>query len=207
MSWNRIGKVLSALVVIVVVAVVITFVSMMRSGISARVAPGGAEGLVARAARHLATPSRMRNARNPLVPSPQLLEDGRAHWADHCAVCHGNDGKGKSALGASMAPRTPDMTLPATQSLSDGELFSIIENGVRLTGMPAFGDGTARSATDSWKLVLFIRHLPQLSAAEIMEMEKLNPKTPEEWRRLEEEEEFLGERASPPAADGRPARP
>jgi mono/diheme cytochrome c family protein len=207
MSWNRIGKVLSALLVIVIVVAAIAFISMMRSGLSARVAPGPAEGLVARAARHLATPSRMRAARNLLTPSPHLLAEGRAHWSDHCALCHGNDGKGKSALGASMAPRTPDMTLPATQSLSDGELFSIIENGVRLTGMPAFGDGTPRSAADTWKLVLFIRHLPHLTRAEIAEMEKLNPKTPEEWRRLQEEEEFLGERASPPAADGRPARP
>ena len=54
--------------------------------------------------------------------------------------------------------------------LSDGELFWIIENGVRFTGMPAFG-GVHR-AQDSWNLVLFIRHLPQLTMEERAEMER-----------------------------------
>ena len=83
------------------------------------------------------------------------------------------------------------MTLATTQKLSDGELFAIIENGVRLTGMPGFGGGTADSARASWSLVHFIRHLPKLTTAEIAEMEKLNPKSPEEWVQMKAEEEFL----------------
>jgi hypothetical protein len=76
-----------------------------------------------------------------------------------------------------------------TQSLSDGELFYVIEQGVRLTGMPAWGG--PGSAEGSWHLVHFIRHLPSLTAEERMEMEKLNPKSPEEWRALQEEDAFL----------------
>jgi hypothetical protein len=91
-----------------------------------------------------------------------------------------------------MYPKAPDMTLAATQSLSDGELFAIIENGVRLTGMPGFGNGTAASAAGSWGLVHFIRHLPKLTPAEVAEMEKLNPKSPAEWQQMKEEEAFLG---------------
>jgi len=49
-----------------------------------------------------------------------------------------------------------------TQSLSDGELFSIIEHGIRLTGMPAWGTGTPESERDSWGLVHFVRRLPKL---------------------------------------------
>jgi hypothetical protein len=97
------------------------------------------------------------------------------------------------------------MTLAATQSLSDGELFSIIENGVRLTGMPGFGSGTAESAYGSWSLVHFIRHLPKLTPAELAEMQKLNPKSPAEFEQMRAEEEFLSgeqKQPSPPATTG-----
>ena len=93
-------------------------------------------------------------------------------------------------MGKHMYPPAPDMRQPATQSLSDGELFYIIQNGIRLTGMPAWG-GSDHDAEDSWKLVHFIRHLPQLTTEERQEMEKLNPKSPEERKEEEEEEEFL----------------
>jgi mono/diheme cytochrome c family protein len=109
-----------------------------------------------------------------------VLAEARAHWADHCAVCHGNDGKGKTAIGEHLYPHAPDMTLRGTQALADGELFSIIENGIRLTGMPGWGAGTAESGYESWSLVHLIRHLPELTPEEIATMEALNPKTPVE---------------------------
>jgi len=104
-------------------------------------------------------------------------------------------------MGKKMYPKTPDMTLAETQQLSDGELFSIIENGVRLTGMPGFGEGTAESASGSWTLVHFIHHLPKITPEEIGEMEKLNPKSPEEWQQMQQEAAFLagGDASSTPA--------
>ena len=77
------------------------------------------------------------------------------------------------------------MTQPATQGLSDGELFAIIENGVRLTGMPAWGRPGPEDDEETWQLVHFIRRLPQLSANELAEMEPLNPRSP---KQLEEEQ-------------------
>jgi len=59
------------------------------------------------------------------------------------------------------------------QNLSDGELFFIIQNGIRLSGMPAWGG--MHGEEDSWKLVRFIRHLPDLTADEIEQMKELNP--------------------------------
>lgn len=181
------------LITILAVALVLVgaFVSMIRSGLSARDEPTMMEKAIARTFRHWAVPSKLRNAKNPLPPAPQLLAEARAHFADHCASCHGNDGKGTSGMGQQMYPKAPDMTLAATQSLSDGELFAIIENGVRLTGMPAFGTGTAESARGSWSLVHFLRHLPKLTPEELAEMEKLNPKSQEEWRQMQEEAAFL----------------
>jgi hypothetical protein len=83
------------------------------------------------------------------------------------------------------------MRAAPTQELSDGELFSIIENGMRLTGMPAWGTGTPEGERASWALVHFIRRLPKLTEEEITRMEALNPKTAEAWREEEEIRRFL----------------
>jgi mono/diheme cytochrome c family protein len=179
------------------------FAATLRYGFSAHDEPTAMERAVARTVRHWAVPRDLRGRKNPIALTSDVLAEARAHFADHCATCHGNDGKGKSGMGALMYPKTPDMTLAATQSLSDGELFSIIENGVRLTGMPGFGSGTAESAAGSWTLVQFIRHLPKLTPEEIAQMEKLNPKSPEEWQQMQAEESFLegGESPAPAASE------
>jgi hypothetical protein len=173
------------------------FWNTLRYGFSAHDEPTRMEAWAARSMRSWSTPSDLRGARNPLPLTPELLAEARAHWADHCASCHGNGGRGKTVIGEHLYPRASDMTLAATQSLSDGELFSIIENGIRLTGMPGWGDGTAESAYGSWGLVHLIRHLPKLTPEEIAEMEKLNPKTPEEWEQIQAEEAFLAGAAEP----------
>ena len=195
--------VLGVLAVAIVVAAT-AFFSLLRRGFSAHDEPSRIEATMARAMRHWAVPSDLREAKNPVPLSPQVLADGRAHFADHCAGCHGNDGKG-GGMAKQMYPKAPDMTRDETQSLSDGELFSIIENGIRLTGMPGFGNGTAESAYGSWGLVHFIRHLPKLTPQEMAEMQKLNPKSPAEWQQIEEEEAFLAGEGEKPAPAARPS--
>jgi hypothetical protein len=90
-----------------------------------------------------------------------------------------------------MYPPAPDMRQANTQDLTDGELFYIIQNGIRLTGMPSGGSGTTHDEQDSWKLVLLIRHLSKLTTEEEREMETLNPKSPEELKEEQEERDFL----------------
>jgi mono/diheme cytochrome c family protein len=184
------SKIIVGVIAAVIVVAALVVMSMIRRGFSAHDEPSRIEAAMVRAMRHWAVPSDLRDMKNPVPRTPQVLADGRAHFADHCAGCHGNDGKG-GGMAKQMYPKAPDMTLAATQSLSDGELFSIIENGVRLTGMPGFGNGTAESAYGSWGLVHFIRHLPKLAPEEIAEMQKLNPKSPAEWQQMQEEEAFL----------------
>jgi mono/diheme cytochrome c family protein len=163
----------------------------IRRGFSARDSPSFVETYVAKTARRLSVPASQRNAANPFASSPEVLAEMRAHFADHCAICHGNDGSGKTQIGQNLYPKAPDMRLPRTQILTDGELYYTIHNGIRLTGMPAWG--TDEKDEDSWKLVLFIRHLPQLTSAEEREMEALNPKGPGEKQEELEEEQFLNE--------------
>ena len=153
----------------------------LHDGLSSRATPSGLEIMAARNMRHLAIPSNARQALNPVLVSPEDLRDARLHFADHCAVCHANDGGGGTMIGKGLYPKPPDLRLPETQNLTDGELFWIIENGVRFTGMPAFSNGGEHGGMqNSWKLVHFIRHLPHLNAAERIEMERYNPKGPDD---------------------------
>jgi mono/diheme cytochrome c family protein len=168
-------------------------------GFSARTPPGSVEAFAARQLRRLAIPNRAAALRNPISPGPKVLSEAMEHFADHCAICHGNDGKGRSHLGAGLYPPAPDMTLDATQHLSDGELYYIIENGVRFTGMPAFGTTTGNDGDeDSWKLVHFIRHLPIMTDDEIALMTTMNPKSPMDIERERRIQEFLQGGDSPP---------
>src|SRR5260370_32312012 len=174
------------------------FLGTQANGFSARERPSLIERLAARRARAMALPAGAKERANPVPASPEVLAEARAHWADHCASCHANDGSGDVAMGKHMYPPSPDMRKSATQNLSDGELFYIIQNGIRLTGMPAWG-GSDHDAEDSWKLVHFIRHLPDMTLEERKQMEKLNPRSPEELKEEEEEEKFLkGESTNEP---------
>ncbi|MGB6961751.1 MAG: c-type cytochrome, partial [Candidatus Acidiferrum sp.] len=159
---------------LVAVVIIVVITSIFHNGLSARATPTVLEKMMAREARQLAIPSAARALSNPVPASAENLHDARLHFADHCSICHGNDASGDTMIGRGLYPKPPDLRLPETQKLSDGELFWVIENGVRFTGMPAFS--TPGMQEDSWKLVAFIRHLPRLTPDEKMEMEKYNPK-------------------------------
>jgi mono/diheme cytochrome c family protein len=196
--------ILAALAVMMAIATLIgaaAAFTVSRRGLSTRTEPSRFEELAARTMRYLATPAAVRNQRNPVAPTDDVLAEALGHYADHCAVCHANDGSGDVEIGRGLYPMAPDMRAAATQALSDGEMFSIIENGIRLTGMPAWGDGTPEGQRASWGLVHFVRRLPALTDEELERMEALNPKTPAQLREEEEARRFLqGEGPAPPAA-------
>lgn len=176
-------------------------VAFQGSGFSAREEPSAIEAFLARAARRLATPRSALNAVNPVERTPEIIADGRAHFADHCAMCHANNGSGDTEIGRNLYPKAPDMRGDDTQSLTDGELFYIITNGIRLTGMPAWGSGDPEDDHGSWALVHFIRHLPNITDDELAEMRKLNPVSPGKLAAAEMERAFL-EGGAPPSNDG-----
>jgi mono/diheme cytochrome c family protein len=159
-------------------------------GFSARGKPSEMETMMARRAHAMSIPASAKDRSNPVADSPEVLAEARDHWADHCATCHANNGGGDTEMGKHMYPPAPDMRLSATQGMTDGELFFIIENGVRLTGMPAWG-ASGHDEQASWKLVRFIRHLPQLTEDEERTMEKMNPKGPDDLKEEQEEQDFL----------------
>jgi mono/diheme cytochrome c family protein len=174
-------------------------------GFDARAQPGALETAIATRLRSAAIPREAREKKNPLEQTEETFRDGLAHFADHCAVCHGNDGSGDTDFGRGLYPKPPDLRGDATQKLTDGELFYIIERGVPLTGMPGFGTGTPEGEAGSWHLVQFIRRLPKLTAEELEHMAELNPISAEAWLQRMEEQEFLRGGADAPAPPRRPA--
>ncbi len=172
------------------------YMKFAMHGFSARAHPSGMEKMMAQYARDTAMPALVKTMKNPVVLTPAIEHEAMAHFADHCAICHGNDGSGQTMFGKGMYPKPPNLR-GETQQMSDGEIFYDIENGIRMSGMPAFGGSD--SADASWKLVHFIRHLPKLTTAQEAEMESLNPKSPEEFKEEQEEEQFLNGGDSPAA--------
>jgi cytochrome c553 len=191
-----------AIVGVLALAVVIGLKAMAERGFSTRVEATIFESYVATHMRVWSIPAKYQAMRNPVACSSEVFDQSRTHWADHCATCHANNGSGESMFGKAMYPKPPDMRRAETQRQSDGELYYTIKNGVRLTGMPAFGEPGDADA-DSWKLVCFIRHLPQVSSEEEREMQKLNPKTPEDLEEERQEEQFLNGGPEPAPADHR----
>jgi predicted CXXCH cytochrome family protein len=135
-------------------------------GFSTADEPSYLETTIARAARNLAIPQNARLEVNPWKGTPEILKDARESFLDRCASCHGQDGSGQTTVGRNLYPKVPDLRLPQTQNLTDGQIRYIIRNGVRLTGMPGWANPHDEQSDDSWKLVLFIRSLRQLTRDE-----------------------------------------
>jgi mono/diheme cytochrome c family protein len=102
-----------------------------------------------------------------VVPSdfrePARIEAGAAPYGEMCVVCHGAPGVERGEIGKGITPRPPDLARAAPQ-WSDAELFWIVKHGIKLAGMPAFGETHTDDAL--WPIVAFVRRLPEMSAEE-----------------------------------------
>jgi plastocyanin/cytochrome c553 len=152
-----------ALVVLVVLVAGVVYAVVLKDGLAADRAPGAVETAVARRLVLLSVPAAARGLINPNASNPDAWRAASDHFAAHCAGCHGPDGRGHTEFAAHMYPPVPDLADPAIQAFSDGALFSIVQHGVRWTGMPAFQ--ADHTADDTWKLVSFIRQVPSMPPA------------------------------------------
>jgi mono/diheme cytochrome c family protein len=159
-------RVLSLLCALALVAIGLYGSRLIWRGFSTADQPSYLEKTLAREARNLAIPRKARLEPNPWKPTPEVLNQARESFLDRCAVCHGADGSGQTNVGRNLYPKVPDLRLPRTQNLTDGEVRYIIRNGVRLTGMPGWATPHDEQSDDSWKLVLFVRSLRQLTGEE-----------------------------------------
>lgn len=151
------------LAVVLLVAAAIAVVLTGAFDMSAAKPPGGFEKAVGHAALNHSVSRRAPKAANPLS-GPDVVRAGLAHYREMCVFCHGAPGLDASEAGDGLNPPAPDLTLPGVQARTDGELFWIVQQGVRMTGMPAFGP--THKDPEIWKIVAFLRHLPQISKDE-----------------------------------------
>jgi mono/diheme cytochrome c family protein len=167
----RIKTIAVSVFLLVVVLVVGVWLPFAGHGFSAREKPSWLEEFLARNVRKVAIPVDAKELRNPVPLTEENIRAAQAHWVGHCAICHSLDGSGDTAIGSNLYPPAPDMRDAHTQELSDGELFYIINNGIRLSGMPAWGG--QHSDEETWQLVSFIRQLPNLSEEGIKQLQQL----------------------------------
>jgi predicted CXXCH cytochrome family protein len=161
-SWRSILRIALAIVAVAAIG----GGALIARGFRATSEPSAFEVVLARMVRNFAIPRRERSEKNPLKISPENLAEARDNFLARCASCHGNNADGKTKVGGNLYPRVPDLRAARTQDLTDGELHFIIENGVMLTGMPAWGSAHQELNDASWKLVLYIRSLRPNSRVE-----------------------------------------
>jgi len=126
--------------------------------------PGKLEKRLAEAALDRSVARRAPKTANPAAASPDVLRTGLAHYRGMCVTCHGAPGVDPSEIGMGLNPPAPDLTVTKVQSRTDGELFWLVSHGIRMTGMPAFGP--THEDDEIWKIVAFLRHLPELTKEE-----------------------------------------
>ena len=138
--------------------VALAWIALRQASLRALDEPGRAETylatkakrfLVGRAARYI---SRLQPAN-----LSQSVMIGGMQFRARCSSCHGLDGRTPSDIGSAMYPRVSDLGSAQVQAWSDAELFWIVQNGIRLTGMPGFGKSL--SSEEIWPLVDYIRSL------------------------------------------------
>jgi predicted CXXCH cytochrome family protein len=165
------------------IAIVIVFVVIVLGGAvyerivpglsSARTVPPKLEIAIATWLLHQSVPAAARAATNPLGSDAADIVAGRDLFRENCEICHAYDGGGRTRIGGREYPHAPPLRL-AVRSMSDGEVFYHIRNGIRNTGMPAW-DMPDRQI---WQLVAYIRRLPnpaRLAAAEPPENDRQAP--------------------------------
>jgi mono/diheme cytochrome c family protein len=158
-------KILIGMVLAVVLAAgaAVLVVSMGLYNTAATVPPSSLEKAVAGAVLKRSLARRAPTTTNPLT-GPDVVRAGLAHYREMCVTCHGAPGVDASEAGEGLNPPAPDLTLSSVQGKTDGELFWIVQQGVRMTGMPAFGP--THKEPEIWKIVAFLRHLPQVTKDE-----------------------------------------
>ncbi len=151
---------LTAIAIVLLLILLGVAYGLMHADISALPRPGRLETsamtkardwLIRRAARTVARP--------PIDDNADAVSKGKALYGMECDSCHGQDGRHPSPIGHSMYPRVPDLGSPPVERLSSQQLFWVVKNGIRLSGMPGFA--RINSDKENWELVYFVRSLAQ----------------------------------------------
>jgi mono/diheme cytochrome c family protein len=145
-------------ILVLAVVLIVIAIALMRFNVTALREPGRVETAVANWNLRFLVRRASRQGIPPRSQDTQAsVASGNTLYSSECGLCHGSDGRTPSPMGRWMYPRAADLTSEQVQSYSDQELFWIIQNGIRFTGMPGFGK--VETADHIWDLVNYVRTL------------------------------------------------
>jgi mono/diheme cytochrome c family protein len=114
------------------------------------------------------------HSRGAIVPSlnnPKLVEAGFKNYHEMCRLCHGAPGYSRTEVAQGLYPTPPKLTSEdVVKKRNDAEIYWVIKNGIKMTGMPAFG--STHSKDELWGMVVFVKGLPNLKPEEYAAMVK-----------------------------------
>jgi len=145
-------------------AVPLAVLALGAVDMSAARPPGRMERVMASWALNRSLARHAQEQDNPLKDAPSVLPAAMKHYQANCVLCHGAPRVSAAELADGLNPPAPALDAEATQSRTDGQLFWVIRNGIRMTGMPAFGP--THDDEEIWHIVAFVRHLPDLTDPE-----------------------------------------
>src|ERR1700761_2496847 len=162
MTFKRALNIALQSIAVMAVLIVGLYALVLWEGSSARESAPALEANVAQWLLHYTVPASLRAVKNPVdVRSGSAdVEAGHATYTQKCEICHAYDGGGKSEIGSGEDPHPPDLRGAAVQSMSDGELFYHLKNGIRHTGMPAW----TLPDRKLWQVTAYLRHFPRVAA-------------------------------------------
>jgi mono/diheme cytochrome c family protein len=104
----------------------------------------------------------------PSLADAELIKKGFRSYHAMCVMCHSAPGRRATPIRRGLNPKLPKLDSQQVQHRSDAQLYWIIERGLRMTGMPAFG--ASHRPEQIWSVVAFLRELPKISPQQYTEM-------------------------------------
>lgn len=184
------------IVLLVLVVVALAALGFIFSGIYDVAASTPDEGLIGWALETTQERSVHRRAEEiqpPPLDDPAMIKTGLVHYHEMCTVCHGAPGIKISEIGQGLNPTPPELAGEAGHEEA-GEMFWVVKNGIKMTGMPSFG--VTHSDQEIWAIVAFLKKMADLS--------------PEEYQKLVDEAglgEAAAEQAEPHMHEHAPGTP
>lgn len=160
-EWIVVWTAIGTIVVVLLVAIVVAASGSITVG--ADVKPGLIERTLAPWARDRSVERHAPRAQNPYAGDPAAIAAGMDHYRENCLTCHGAPGILATEVAKGLNPPPPSLGSEESDT-PDGELFWVTKHGIRLTSMPAFGP--THTDEEIWKIVAFVRHLPDLTREE-----------------------------------------
>ncbi len=156
---------------------------------NADAAPGGLEKWAASKSLHATIAREAPKSPSPVPLSDESLNEGIKIYGNNCIVCHGGANGQPSMIGFGLYQKAPLLGKHGVEDDSEGETYWKVRHGIRMTGMPAFGDSL--NDRQLWQVSLFLKH-----------MDKLPPAPEKNWKALKNPAALVPREKLPPSMQG-----